>query len=100
MRTHGRPGRPAYGSPRPLTYPSPSALSPAQNLLDPIDVVDAAAPGAAADVLQRGPQPRVVGEVGVGLEVDRPAAVRPGLARLLRERARSSGVADEVDACR
>ena len=36
---------------------------------DGVGVVDAAAPGAAADGLQGGPEPGVVGQVGVGREV-------------------------------
>ena len=36
---------------------------------DGVDVVDAAAPGAAADLLERGPEARVIGEIGIRGEV-------------------------------
>ena len=64
---------------------------------DGVDVVDAAAPGAAADALQRRPQPRVVGQRRVGGQIGARGA-RPAAACLARGRARRCRVADEIDA--
>jgi hypothetical protein len=45
------------------------ARSTGERAGDRVDVVHAAAPGAAARLLQRGPDARVVGQLGVGGEV-------------------------------
>lgn len=44
-----------------------SALLPFQAPEDCFHIIDAPTPGAAADVLQRGPQPGVIRQVWVGL---------------------------------
>src|SRR2546425_7378190 len=46
-----------------------SLALPGQGGDDGVDVVDAAAPRAAADLLERGPQPRVGRQIGIGGEV-------------------------------
>src|SRR5258708_35102690 len=47
---------------------------------DPIDVVDAARPRSAAGRLQGGPQPRIVGKVGVGAKLRMHGTRREQLA--------------------
>ena len=55
---------------------------------DRVGVVDAAAPGAAADGLQGGPEAGVVGQLGVGREVGVGRRGRRGRGRLPRRRTR------------
>ena len=52
-------------------------LAPHQRGDDRVRVVDAAAPDAAARLLQRGPEPRVVRQVRIGREVGPRRAARP-----------------------
>src|ERR1700676_148297 len=52
---------------------------------DPLDIIDAPGPGAAAGCLQRGPQPRIVAQAFVRAQIapPRPGCQHPlGLARL------------------
>src|SRR5881628_316539 len=75
---------------------SPPKLSRRHGLDDRVDVVDTATPRPSADVLQRRPQPRVIGQIGVGRQI--------GAWRSRREHARALvdpevaiAVAHEID---
>lgn len=61
--------------------PTECLAAGAQRLEDRVDVEDTAAPHAAAHVLQRRPEPGVVGQIGIGAEV---VARRPRLEHTRR----------------
>ena len=62
-------------------FMSSSAFLPAASASqNRIDVVDASAPCAAARILQRGPQARVVRQLGIGREVGARRPLAPGFA--------------------
>src|SRR5581483_7068971 len=64
---------------------------------DRFDIVDAAAPGSSTDGLQRGPEARVVGKIGIGREVGPGRAGGENARAFFRPEARCA-VTDEVDA--
>ncbi len=94
MRRRGafaRLRRPTVGRRQPVVF-----FSAIEGGDDGVHVVDAAAPGAAARLLERGPEPRVVGQVGIGREVG-PGRPRREHARALLGAEHGLAVADQVD---
>ena len=47
---------------------------------DAVDIVDRAAPGTAAHVLQRGPEPRIIGQIGIRRKVGAGPGISEPLA--------------------
>src|SRR5207302_5588077 len=77
--------------------PRPDSAGPAERGDDRIDVVDAAAPGTAAHVLEGGPEPGVGRQVGIGCQI-RARRPRRQDARPLLGAEPQLAVAHEVDA--
>src|SRR5437867_840001 len=73
-----------------------TVLPPADRLDNRLHVVDTAAPRPAAHLLERGPQPRVVGQIGIGREIGARRARREQ-ARALLDADVAIAVADDID---
>ena len=80
---------------KPLKVKGPR--SPSQRRDDRVRIVNAAPPSAAADGLQRGPEPGVVGEIGIGRKLGMGLAFVENGRSVIRSEVVALAVADQID---